>query len=212
MNRQVGIHIAMPTRRPSSPPRRRATSRPAAGARERLLVAADALFYQRGIRSVGIDEIIAAAGVTKASLYHHFGSKDELIAEYVRRRGDEWWTWFRESVESRASSPAARLLAVFDVLAEWVAAPTFRGCALQNAAIELADASHGAHRVVVTGKRGVRSYLADLAAQARLRDPNAVAQQLALLFEGAIVTALLEGSVAPALNARAAATLLLRAK
>jgi AcrR family transcriptional regulator len=202
--------MSVPRQRP--PSRRRNASPPVGGVRERLLKAADELFYQRGIRNVGIDELIATAGVAKASLYSHFESKDDLIAEYVRRRSDEWWTWFRESVESRAATPAARLMAMFDVLADWVAAPAFRGCALQNAAVELADATHAGHRAVVTGKRGVRAYLAELARQAGRRDANAVAEQLALLFEGAIVTALLEGSVTPALNARAAAAVLLRAR
>jgi AcrR family transcriptional regulator len=200
--------VARHTRAKSRP---RAQSPSNAGVRDRLLDAADALFYERGIRNVGIDEVIATAGVAKASLYSHFSSKDDLIAEYVQRRSDEWWRWFHGSVESRASTPAARLMAVFDVLGEWVASADFRGCALQNAAIELADSSHAAHRVVVTGKRAVRAYLMELAREAEVRNGKALGEQLALLFEGAIVTALLEGSAAPARHARAAAAMLLRA-
>jgi AcrR family transcriptional regulator len=190
--------------------RRRASARPIEGPRERLLNVADDLFYRRGIRNVGIDEIIATAGVAKASLYNHFASKDELVAEYVRRRGAEWWAWFRAAVETRATTPEGQLLAVFDVLIEWVGDARFRGCALQNAGIELADPAHPAHLSVVTSKRAARAFLARLATDAGYRKPKAVAEQLALLFEGAIITALLEGSVAPARTARTAAAVLLQ--
>ena len=200
----------MPRSTTPAPSRRRKATRPQQGPRERLLAAADELFYHRGIRNVGIDEIIATAGVAKASLYGHFASKDELVAEYVRRRAATWWTWFKAAVEARATTPERRLLAVFDVLGEWLAEDTFRGCALQNACIELADAGHAGHGVAVTNKRALRSYLVDLATQAGVHGPRASAEQLALLFEGAIVTALLEGSAAPARTARAAAQALLR--
>lgn len=177
--------------------------------RERLLAAADDLFYRRGVRNVGIDEVIAAAGVAKASLYHHFGSKDALIAEYVRRRSDEWWIWFRGMVESEASTPAARLIAVFDVLRTWLEDKSFQGCVLQNTCVQLNEPSHAAHRAAVTGKREVRAYLAELARQAGRRAPEQLADQLALLFEGAVITARLEGTSAPAAVARRAAAALL---
>jgi AcrR family transcriptional regulator len=184
------------------------------GPRERLLRAADELFYTRGIRNVGIDEVISAAGVAKASLYTHFRSKDELIAEYVRQRDARWRTWFRESVSARASTPRKRLLAVFDVLAEWLASPEFRGCAFQNASIELADVAHPGHVAAAGNKRAVRSYLDELARDAGVADPHALADQLALVAEGAIITALMGGraeTAAVARSARAAASALLRA-
>lgn len=183
------------------------------GPRERLLRAADELFYTRGIRNVGIDEVIVAAGVAKASLYTHFRSRDGLVAEYVRQRDARWRTWFRESIQARASTPRKRLLAVFDVLAEWLASPGFRGCAFQNASIELADTTHPGHAAAAANKRAVRSYLAELARNAGVAEPGALADQLALLAEGAIVTALMQGSAATAAvarSARAAASVLLR--
>ena len=184
------------------------------GPRERLLRAADELFYTRGIRNVGIDEVIAAAGVAKASLYTHFRSKDELIAEYVRQRDARWRSWFRESVSARASMPRERLLAVFDVLTEWLAGPGFRGCAFQNASIEMADATHPAGGAAAANKRAVRSYLGELAREAGIADPRKLADQLALVAEGAIVTALMLGrgeTAAVARSARAAAAVLLQA-
>lgn len=184
--------------------------KPTDSPRERLLAAADDLFYRRGVRNVGIDEVIAAAGVAKASLYHHYGSKDELIAAYVQRRGDDWWNWFRDMVDARASTPAGRLLAVFDVLKTWLDDPSFQGCVLQNTCVQLGDPSHAAHRAAVTAKREVRVYLADLARQAGRRAPEQLADQLALLFEGAVITARLERTSAPAAAARRAAAALLR--
>jgi AcrR family transcriptional regulator len=201
----------MPKPPAAAPSRRRRSRKESAGPRDRLLVVADDLFYRRGIRNVGIDEIIATAGVARASLYSHFASKDELVAEYVRRRADSWWKWFQESVEVRATAPARRLLAAFDVLGEWLATDDFRGCALQNACVELADAAHAGHLVAQANKSALRGYLAQLAAAAGARDPRALAEQLALLMEGAIVTALVEGSSAPARTARAAAAVLVRA-
>jgi AcrR family transcriptional regulator len=179
-------------------------------ARDRLLGAADALFYRRGIRNVGIDEIIATAGVAKASLYNHFASKDELILAYVQRRDDAWFAWFREEVERRASAPAKRLLAVFDVLIDFVGETSFRGCALQNTFVELADRAHPAHKAVLASKRALRGYLGDLAEHAGLAKPKAIAEQLGLLVEGALLTSSLEGSDTPAKTARAAAAALLK--
>jgi AcrR family transcriptional regulator len=184
------------------------------GPRERLLRAADQLFYTRGIRNVGIDEVILAAGVAKASLYTHFRSKDELIAEYVRQRDARWRSWFREAVSARASAPRERLLAVFDVLAEWLASPGFRGCAFQNASIEMADATHPARATAAANKGAVRSYLGELARESGVADPRALADQLSLVAEGAIVTAVILGpaeTAAVARSARATAVVLLRA-
>src|SRR5690606_21971100 len=109
------------------------------GPRERLLSVASELFYAHGIRNVGIDEIIARAGVAKASLYRHFPSKDDLVTEVLRQRDEAWFRDFRADVEARASNPKKRLLGVFAVLEAWFAGDLFRGCAFMNAAIELAD-------------------------------------------------------------------------
>jgi AcrR family transcriptional regulator len=214
IDRQVCIYRIMPrnARLSQGPPSPRAAF--GDGPRERLLRAANELFYTRGIRNVGIDEVIVAAGVAKASLYTHFRSKDELVAEYVRRRDASWRSWFRESVSARASTPLERLLAVFDVLAEWLASPGFRGCAFQNASIELADSAHPARAAAAANKRAVRSYLDELAREAGFADPRALADQLALVAEGAIVTALMLGraeTTPVARSARAAASALLRA-
>jgi AcrR family transcriptional regulator len=178
------------------------------GVRDRLLDVVDDLFYTRGIRNVGIDEIIARAGVAKASLYKHFPSKDALVAAYVRRRAARWGEWFRGEVERRGGAPRERLLTVFDVLAEWIASSGFRGCAFQNAAVELADRTHEAHAAVIENKRGVHAYLRSLAQDAELHAPDALASQLAVLVEGAIVAAHVGGTPSPVVAARSAAATL----
>src|SRR6478752_1232625 len=113
------------------------TAAPAASgsARERLLQAADQLFYAEGIHSVGIDRVIEHAGVAKASLYKHFGSKDELVRAYLDRRHAARQLRITEML-GRYDAPRDRLLGVFEVLADISARPGFRGCAFVNASAE----------------------------------------------------------------------------
>lgn len=192
--------------------RRRARSIAVApSARERILATAGDLFYARGIRNVGIDEIIARAGVAKASLYNHFASKDALVVEFLKQRDAAWREWLQATLAERAAKPKEKLLAVFDVLEEWFAQDDFRGCQFINAIVELADSRHPAHKAAVRHKTLVRDYLRDLAVEARIRDPEALADQLALLVQGAIVSAVMEQSTDPARRARAMAARLLAA-
>src|SRR5947209_15152444 len=111
------------------------TAAPRAGARERLLAAADELFYAEGIHTVGIDRVIERAGVAKASLYNTFGSKDELIVAYLRARQVRNRTRITTAVE-RYDEPRARLLAVFEAQGQMFADPAYRGCAFVNANAE----------------------------------------------------------------------------
>lgn len=178
-------------------------------ARERILKAASALFYQKGFRGVGIDEIVERSGVTKMTLYKHFASKDQLIAEFLRRR-DQWWQeWFTSTVEQRAVTPGERLLAVFDVLGEWFQSPGFRGCAFINAVAELADCEHPGHTVSLEHKEVVHTYLRRMSAETGVSDPQRLAYQLMLLVEGAIVMAQMGAGLTAARNARDAASVLL---
>jgi AcrR family transcriptional regulator len=178
-------------------------------ARERLLQTASDLFYNEGIRAVGIDAIIAKAGVAKMTLYNHFASKDELVVEFLKRRDERWMTSFRESVERRTKNPQRRLLAVFDALEEWFQSDDFRGCAFINAAAELADRNHPAHKVALEHKARLRAYILDLAKAAEVPAPKRLTDRLFLLVEGAIVTASMEGNSESARQARHAARALL---
>jgi len=178
-------------------------------ARERLLAAADELFYEGGTHAVGIDRVIERAGVAKASLYDNFGSKEELIRAYLEARHEARKARLTARLE-RYATPRERLLGVFDALADVMAQPTFRGCAFQRAGAE--SGPGGRVKEVVDGARGwTRELFTSLAREAGARHPEELAQQFMLLYDGALVSAHLEGGTHPALAARAAAALMLDA-
>jgi AcrR family transcriptional regulator len=180
-------------------------------ARERLLTAANELFYSEGVHTVGIDRVIERAGVAKASLYSTFGSKDELVGAYLseRRKGRE------ERILRKLSSPRfgtarERLLGVFDVLGEHIAEPGFRGCAFVRASAEARPGS--VVQSVCEGSRAwTRSLFARLAGEAGALDPERLAQQLVLLYDGAIVAAQMDHDRTAAAAARSVAETLLDA-
>jgi len=155
--------------------------------RERLLDAANKLFYEEGIHTVGIDRLIESAGVAKASLYSTFGSKDELVRAYLAQRLRERQQRIEHSMTGH-SSPRARLLAIFAGLAESTARPTFRGCAFQRASAE--GSAQGAVREVCDASRSwLRSLLLELAAAAGAKEPARLAQQLVVLYDGVVASA-----------------------
>ena len=155
--------------------------------RERLLNAANKLFYEEGIHTVGIDRVIESAGVAKASLYSAFGSKDELVRAYLTQRMDERRKRIEHSISDH-TSPRARLIAIFDGLAEVIARPTFRGCAFLRASAE--GSSGGAVQEVCDASRAwLRNLLLELAEAAGAREPTRLAQQLVILYDGTVAAA-----------------------
>ena len=178
--------------------------------RERLLTAAGRLYYARGIQTVGMDDIRAESGVPLKRLYQCFPSKDRLVEAYLIRR-DEQWLAALAAREERSRQPRQRVLAVFSFLAEWFAEPGFRGCAFINAAAELGGVSARVAGISRQHKRKLRRYLAGLAASAGAADPAALAAELLLLMDGAIVAATTGATAQPAAHARAAARRLLDA-
>ncbi|MGJ7906647.1 TetR/AcrR family transcriptional regulator [Actinopolyspora sp. H202] len=163
-------------------------SRPRGSARERLLEAASELFYRHGIRAVGIDTVIERAGVAKMSLYNHFSSKDELVAAYLERREQRWGAFFDSELQRIGGTVADRVLAAFDILASWLERECPRGCAFGNAEAELADPTHPAQEVIEADKARLREWLTELVAASGSADPELVAEQLFLLWEGVLVT------------------------
>jgi AcrR family transcriptional regulator len=177
--------------------------------RERLLAAADELFYNEGVHTVGIDRVIEHASVSKASLYAHFGSKDGLIRAYLERR-HEARRWRIEQAFAHYDTPRERLLAVFDVLADLFSRPDCRGCAFINAGAESAVGS-ATEKATQEYRAWVADLFADQAQAAGAADPSALAAQLVLLYDGAAVSVRMDGpSTAPA-AARQAAELLVDA-
>jgi AcrR family transcriptional regulator len=163
-------------------------------ARQQILEIASELFYQKGIQHVGINEVIAASGVAKRTLYRWFPSKDKLIEEVMKHRAIQWLQWFEAAVIERGNTPKERLLATFDVLREWYARPDFRGCPFINAVLEIADASHKAHHVSVDLRESIRQIIVRLATDAGVKNPEFFSRQYLLLIGGASLMATIEGT------------------
>jgi AcrR family transcriptional regulator len=184
--------------------------RPAAprlSARERLLAAADELFYENGINLVGIDRIIEHAGVAKASLYDAFGSKEELIRCYLKARSERRQARLRERM-AQYQSPRDKLLSVFDFLAEAVAQPNYRGCAFMRAGAE-AGAGSTIKGACDDSRAWLRAQFIDLARDAGAQNPESLGRQLVILYDGAASTAHGDGDLDAPKAARALAERLL---
>ncbi|MCA1993954.1 MAG: TetR/AcrR family transcriptional regulator [Coleofasciculus sp. S288] len=180
-------------------------------ARQQILETASELFYQKGIQHVGINEVIAASGIAKRTLYRWFPSKDLLIEEVMKYRANQWIRWFETAVSERGNTPKERLLATFDVLREWYASPRFRGCPFINAVLEIADASHKAHQVSINLRESIRQIVMRLAAEAGIKNPDFFSQQYLLLIGGASLMATIEQSPEGANFAQSALSVLIDA-
>lgn len=183
----------------------------ASSRRDHLIDTAIELFYRDGFHATGIDKILAQSGVAKMTLYKHFKSKDELILAALRRRDERFRNWFMRTVEGRATAPRDRLLAIYDVLEEWFSSRDFNGCMFINASAEFADPGDPIHATAAENKHLIRAYVRDLAADAGATDTDALAWNLILLVEGAIVMAHVAGSRDAASRARRAAEILVSA-
>jgi AcrR family transcriptional regulator len=158
--------------------------------RQRLLDAAADLFYRQGINAVGVDRISKQAGVSKRTLYQQFGSKDQLVAESLAAFGPSIIeTYIRASDQS--GPPRELILAVFDGLGSWSASAGFRGCPFVNTATELTDPGHPARQVARDFKLRLRDYFAQLAERGGAASPQQLADQLIVVFDGAIVQAVM---------------------
>jgi AcrR family transcriptional regulator len=178
-------------------------------ARERLLAAANQLFYEEGVHTVGIDRVIERAGVAKATLYSTFGSKDGLIRAYLRGRHE-----VRRAIMSTRlatyDTPRDRLLGVFDVLGDSFVQPGFHGCAFVNAS---AEANPGSPILEVTDeyRRWVRELFVELAREAGAAEPELLARQLVLLYDGAGIAARMDKDTSAAAAAKTVAATLVDA-
>jgi AcrR family transcriptional regulator len=158
--------------------------------RERLVATAIELFYRHGFNAVGIDQVIAKAGVTKTTFYKHFEGKDDLMVAAVQRR-DEWESiaWDRAIRKIAGDDPARQLLAQLDVLDLWFNDPEFRGCMFMNAAAEFPNPHDPVHQVAAAHRRRMRDHWRNLArtAGAEATDAEAFADCFAALIEGAFI-------------------------
>lgn len=172
-----------------------------APARRRILDAAYDLFSKRGIRAVGIDEIINRAAVAKATLYRHFPTKDALVLEFLAEREQLWTLGFVElEARRRGFTPEERLLAVFDVFDEWFNREDFEACSFINVLLEL-GADHPAGKASIDYLENIRSVVRMLAEEAELRDPESFTRSWHILMKGSIISAA-EGDTDAALRAK----------
>jgi AcrR family transcriptional regulator len=181
--------------------------------RDRILETASTLFYARGVRAVGVDLVVAEAGVAKTSLYRHFGTKDDLVAAFLAREDEDFWgTWGRVA-EKHVDDAEAELDAHLEWIGERVGRPNYRGCPQINVAAEFPEADHPARRVAAAHKRELRRRLKGIAERLSARRPDELAGQLALLINGAFVSSqVLEAGEATPLLQRTAHALIAAAR
>lgn len=177
--------------------------------RERVEHAAYELFSRRGVRGVGVDTVISEANVAKMTLYRNFGSKDDLVLAFLRRR-EELWTrgWLCAEARRRGGTPARQLLAIFEMFDEWFRAPDFEGCVFLTTMLEHPDRDSPVRQASIAHLAEIRLFLHQLATEAGAADPEGFARQWQLLMEGAIVAAV-QGDHGAARSAGELAELLL---
>jgi AcrR family transcriptional regulator len=182
----------------------------ATSAREKILSTAYALFTQRGIRDVGVDEIIARAGIAKATLYRHFPSKDDLVLAFLQQR-EQLWTFATVESEARrrGADPEGQLLAIFDVFDDWFGRDDFEACSFINVLVEMGR-THVTGRASIQHLNTIRSVVERMAEQASLREPAEFAKSWHILMKGSIISAT-EGDRQAALRAKAMARQLIAA-
>jgi AcrR family transcriptional regulator len=191
-----------------SAPDTHALARPRSG-RERILDAAYDLFSRAGVRAVGVDTITAEADVAKMTLYRNFASKNELALAFLELREQRWTVgWVQGEVIQRASTPAGRLLAIFEIFSEWFARDDFEGCAFVTSLLEFEDRADPVRQACVEHLATIRAFVRGLAADAGIEDPERFAGQWHILMKGSIVAAH-EGDRDAALKARELGELLL---
>lgn len=156
--------------------------------RRNVLEVATRLFYQQGIRAVGMDTVVKECGVGNATIYRQFPTKDALATAYVQGRADAWFDHMRQAADKQ-DEPQEKLLAVFEVLATDCAGPTYRGCPMLNTSTEFPGRRHPAHLVAVSHKQQVRDWFCSLAAEAGAHDPDRTAEELLIVLNGAYATA-----------------------
>ena len=175
-------------------------------ARERILETAQNLFYGEGVRAVGVDRIIAEAGVAKMTLYNHFPSKDDLVLAVLEGREIAVDEYFAAGIERKKRRGADNLEAFFGVLKDWFRSKGFRGCSFINASVELADANHPASMFAAAHKARFRETLRELLTEQFGEDAaDEVLPAIVLLVEGAIVSSTMQQRPAAADEALAAA-------
>ncbi len=162
--------------------------------RDHIIEVAIELFCENGFHATGVDTIMRTAGVSKKTLYNHFRSKDELILASLQQHDGVFRNNFMRSVEQLADTPRERLLAIFDSARTWFDGQNFFGCMFVNVVGEYSDPTNPVREVCRNFKHMLRRYIYELSLQAGAENPDKLADEIAILLEGAIVTAQVAGS------------------
>ena len=177
--------------------------------RAELIRKALLLFYRNGFHATGMDLVARETGVSKTSIYKHFRTKDELILAVLRLRDENFRNWLFRRMEELAETPQGQLLAMFDALEEWFLEDGFKGCMFIKASAEFQDPENAINAQAFAHKRLLLDHFEDLASRAGLENPHALARQLLILKEGAIVIAAMSHSEKAAGEAKSVASLLI---
>lgn len=178
-----------------------------ADARARILETASSLFYARGVRAVGVDLVVEAAGVAKTSLYRHFRTKDDLVAAFLEREDADFWAHWDAVAAQHRDSAEAELIAHLDWIGERAGRTNYRGCPQINVAAEFPEADHPARKVAAAHKQALRARLLAIAKRLEVQSPDRLAGQLAVLINGAFVSSQVfePGEAVPLLQSAASA-------
>ena len=176
--------------------------------KDKVFKTAARLFYQHGYRAIGVDTIAAESGIGKMTLYRHYPSKDDLIVAYLRDSNELFWKNF-EQITKDASTPREKLLAFFQSLQDYVKTPVCYGCPFLNVATEYPETDYPGHQVALEHKQSVRTRFRQLAKEAGAPKPEALADQLFLLMDGAYMASRMFGAKNPAAQVAEAARILI---
>jgi AcrR family transcriptional regulator len=160
--------------------------------KEKLFQTAARLFYRHGYRAIGVDTIAAESGIGKMTLYRHYPSKDDLIVAFLRNSDNDFWNYFEQSTNG-ALTARAKILAFFQALQNYVVSPECYGCPFINVASEYPEVDYAGHQVALAHKQAVRERFNQLAQEAGTSQPQALANALLLLMDGAYMAARMYG-------------------
>jgi AcrR family transcriptional regulator len=178
-------------------------------ARERILLAADELFYKEGIRVSGVDTIIEQSRIAKTTFYRHFPSKDALIVAYLEERERKYWQQVNSLLSKNVDKPREQLIDIFEYMKAVLANPRNRGCAFINCTTEFPDPAHPGHQIALSHKRRILAGFVDLARRAGAGDPESLGKQLLIIYDGILINAMQFGENAALDEALAAAVALI---
>lgn len=179
--------------------------------RDKILATATNLFESRGIQASGVDTIIAEAGIAKATLYNHFPSKNLLITAYLREKSDRFYAWLNSSLASKKANSLDILISLCELVEQWIMTPEFHGLPFHIASVEFPDPDHPINQYSAVLAVELQGYLSKIAATAGAKDPEALGQQLTILFEGAALVERLSPGSGAARRAKNAAITLIKA-